>query len=71
VQISFRIFFALNLIGAVWQFGSQLHEHPLAKQDIAPTVEIALIMCAVVTLMSGLGLWMAQRRDRTGMLNPR
>jgi hypothetical protein len=71
VQYSFRAFFALNLIGAVWQFVNKLHGHPLAKQDIAPTLGIALIMCAAVALMSGFGLWTAQRRDRNGMLKPR
>ena len=64
VQYLFRTFFALNFLGALWQFVKQLHAHPLAKQEIAPTLEMAAIMCAVVALMSASGLWMAQRRDR-------
>jgi hypothetical protein len=64
VQYLFRAFFALNFLGASWQFVKQLHAHPLSKQDVGPTLEIAVIMCAAVSLMSASVLWMAQRRDR-------
>jgi hypothetical protein len=64
VQYLFRVFFALNFLGALWQFVEQLHAHPLAKQDVVPTLEIAAIMCAVVALISTSVLWFAVRRDR-------
>ena len=64
VQYFFRTFFALSLLGALGQFVKQLHAHPLAKQDIGPTFEIAAIMCVVVAIMSASVLWMALRRDR-------
>jgi hypothetical protein len=64
VPYLYRTFYALNFLGALWQFVKQLHAHPLAKQDVGPTFEIAVIMCAVVALMSASVLWMAQRRDR-------
>ena len=40
-----------------------LYARPLAKQDIAPTIEIALLMCAVVALMTASVLWMILRGD--------
>ena len=68
VEILFRIFFAANLVGAVIEFVHQLFAHPLAKQDVLPTVWIAAIMCAVVALMSVSVLWMAERRDAKAAL---
>lgn len=64
VQNLFRAFFALNFIGALWQFVMQLHAHPLAKQEVTPTIMAAGVMCAVVALMSASVLWMAERHDR-------
>ncbi len=64
VQYVFRAFFALNFLGALRGFVQQLHAHPLAKQEVGPTLGIAAIMCSVVALMSASALWMAQRRDR-------
>lgn len=68
VEIMFRIFFASNLLGAVIEFVHQLVAHPLAKQDVLPTLWIAAIMCAVVALMSTSMLWMAERRDAKAAL---
>ena len=64
VQYLFRAFFALNFLGVLWQFVKQLHAHPLAKEEVVPTLEIAATMCAVVAVLSASVLWMAQRRDR-------
>jgi hypothetical protein len=64
VQYLARAFFALNFIGALQGLVQQLRTHPLANQDVGPTLEITAIMCVVVALMSGFGLWMVQRRDR-------
>jgi hypothetical protein len=64
VQVLFRVFFALNFLGALIGFVRQLFSHPLTKQDIIPTVRIAAIMCAIVAAMSAFVLWQAQRRDR-------
>lgn len=63
VKVLFRIFFAANFIGDVTEFLRQLLTHPLAKQDILPTIWIAAIMCAVVAVMSLSVLWMAEKRD--------
>lgn len=65
VQVLFRVFFALNFVGALVGFVHQLLSHPLTKQDIVPTIRIAAIFCAVVAAMSTLVLWQAERRDRT------
>ena len=59
----FRLFFALNFLGAVVGSARQLYSHPLTRQDIGPTILIAAMMCVVVALMSAYLLWMAQRRD--------
>jgi len=64
VQRAFRIFFALNFLGATWQFVKELRAHPLTREEIMPTIEIAAVMCVVVAIMSTLVLWQAQRRDR-------
>lgn len=64
VQVVFRVFFALNFLGAVIGFIRQLVLHPLAQQDVLPTMQVAATMCSVVAIMSAYGLWMAQRRDR-------
>jgi hypothetical protein len=64
VQFLFRAFFALCFLGALRRFWQQLHAHVPAKEDIGPTIGIAAITCAVVTLMSLIGLWMIDLRDR-------
>jgi hypothetical protein len=63
VEISFRVFFAFNFLGAVIEFARQLLAYPLTKQEIAPTIWTAAIMCAVVGIMSASMLWVAERRD--------
>jgi hypothetical protein len=68
VQYLFRAFFAVNFLSALWQLGKQLHERPPGKQEIVPTLEVALIMCGVVALMSASVLWFAERRDRDKLL---
>ena len=68
VQVLFRVFFALNFVGAVIGFIRQLFSHPLAKRDIIPTIQAAAIMCVVVAIMSVFSLWMAQRRDAKAAL---
>lgn len=69
-EILFRIFFAANFVGAVIEFIYQLITHPLAKQDIFPTIWISAIMCALVGVMSASVLWMAERRDRKKAFRP-
>ncbi len=63
VQILFRAFFAANFIGAAVELARQLLSHPIAKQDIAATVQVAGTMCLVVGIMSASVLWSAHRRD--------
>lgn len=70
VEVLFRVFFALNFLGAVIEFVRHLFSHPLTKQDIAPTVRIAAVMCAVVGVMSMSLLWKAQRRDTRAASRP-
>jgi len=71
VEVVFRLFFALNFLGAVFGFVRQLYSHPITKQDIGPTIQIATIMCVVVALMTAYVLWMAQRRDaKTASMRP-
>ena len=64
VQWLFRTFFALCFLGSLYRLWQEVKMHPLAKHDLVPTIGIAAIMCAVVGLMSVLGLWMLDRRDR-------
>ncbi|GGG67716.1 hypothetical protein [Edaphobacter dinghuensis] len=63
VELAFRIFFALDFLGAVVALIRQFHLHPLSQGHILTTIKIASIMCVVVALMSAFTLWMAQRRD--------
>jgi hypothetical protein len=64
VQWLFRTFFALCFLGSLYSLSQELQIHPLTKRNIGPTIGIAAIMCAVVSLMSGLGLWLLDRCDR-------
>jgi len=64
VQWLFRSFFALCFLGSVYTLCQELQTHPVSKHDFLPTIGITAIMCAVVALMSVLGLWMLDRRDR-------
>jgi hypothetical protein len=61
----FRIFFGLNLAGALFELVQQLRRHPLTQENALPTLTTAAIMCLVVGTGSGLVLWAAARRDRT------
>jgi hypothetical protein len=70
VQVAFRVFFALNFFGALVGFIRQLLLHPLAKQDVLPTVRIAAAMCSVVAVMSAFGLRRAQKRDTRTAVHP-
>lgn len=67
----FRIFFALNLLGAITELVRQLHSHPLTRITVGPTLLTTIIMCLVVSLMSSLVLWRAERRDRQRDLSGR
>jgi len=60
----FRIFFMLCFLGTLGRLVQELLEHPLTGGEILPTAEIAAIMCTVVTLMTGLVLWMIDYRER-------
>jgi hypothetical protein len=64
VQWLFRTFFALCFLGSLGRLLQELQEHPMTKRDIGPTIGIAAIMCAVVSLMGVFGLWRLDRRDR-------
>jgi hypothetical protein len=64
VQWLFRTFFAWCFLGSLERLLQELQAHPLTKEDIGPAIGTALIMCAVVSLMSVFGLWMLDRRDR-------
>ena len=64
VQWLFRTFFALCFLGSLYRLLEELQAHPLTKRDIGPTIGITAIMCSVVGLMSVLGLWVLDRRDR-------
>ena len=69
VRYLFRIFFALCFIGTAVQFIQQLKLHPLTQQTLVPTMLTAVIMCAVISAMTAVALWMAKRRDRTARSN--
>jgi hypothetical protein len=64
VQWLFRTFFASCFLGSVYTLWQEVQTHPLAKHDLIPTIGVTAIMCAVVAIMSVLGLWMLDRRDR-------
>lgn len=71
VEVLFRIFFAANLIGATSGLVHELISHPLAKQDLLPTIWIAAIMCAVVGGSSAFVLRIGERRDAKAALRMR
>lgn len=68
VEVLFRVFFALNFVGAMTALARQLLSHPLARRDIFPTIWIAAIMCASVAVMNTYVLWMRKRRDAKAAL---
>lgn len=63
-QYAFRIFFALNFLGAVRELFRQLRLHPLTMQSAGPAVATAAIMLCAVGSMTAAVLWLAERRDR-------
>lgn len=60
-QYGFRIFFALNFIGAITQLIYQLRRHPLNRETLIPTVEMVAVMCVVVGIMFRSVLWNIER----------
>jgi hypothetical protein len=67
VQLLFRVWFASCFVGALYRFAQEVHASHLTERDIGPTAGIAAIMCAVIALISAVGLWGVQRRDRRAM----
>jgi len=63
VELAFRAFFALSFVAAIVELIRQLHSHPLSRQNIRPTIQIAGFMCVAVAMMSAFTLWGAHRRD--------
>lgn len=66
----FRVFFALNFVGAVMGFVHQVRSHPLSGQELFSAARITVILCAVVAATSAFVLRMAQRRDAKAALRP-
>ena len=64
IQYGFRIFFALNFIGAISSLIQQLREHPLTRMTFIPTIETTAAMCLVAAIVSTFGLWNIERARR-------
>ena len=64
IQYAFRIFFALNLIGAISSLIQQLQAHPLTRTTVIPTIETTAAMCVVAAILSTFSLWNIERARR-------
>jgi hypothetical protein len=64
VQVLFRAWFALCLLGALWRLIKELQVSDLTKRDAGPIAAIAALMCAVIVLVSEVGFWGIRRRER-------
>jgi hypothetical protein len=60
-QYGFRVFFALNLMGAIGALIRQLRLHPLTRETFFPTIEVTAVMLAVTGAMSAFALWSITR----------
>jgi len=62
-QYGFRIFFALNLMGAIGALIRQLLLHPVTRETFLPTIEVTAVMLAVAGAMFAFALWSITRRQ--------
>lgn len=62
-QYRFRIFFALNLMGAIGALIRQLRLHPMTRETILPTIEVTSVMLAVAGAVFSFALWSIIRRQ--------
>ena len=65
-EYAFRVFFALNLIGALKGLIEQLFAYPITRENLGQTVMATAIMYVVVGGLYGLVLWANNRRHRHG-----
>jgi hypothetical protein len=62
--ILFRVFFAVNLIGAIWNIIGQMNRHQRPMSEYRAAAEIAAAMIAVIWVMVTVMLWLAGRQDQ-------
>jgi uncharacterized membrane protein YuzA (DUF378 family) len=65
-EYAFRVFFALNLIGALKGLIEQLSAYPITRENLGQTVMATAIIYVVVGGLYGLVLWANNRRHRHG-----
>jgi len=64
VPVAFRIFFALNLAGALMNLVIRLEQHLPSRAEIIPVARIAFVMGIAMTAISAFAMWQMRRRNR-------
>ena len=60
----FRVFFAMNLVGAIWYLIGQMNHHQRPMSEYRAAAEIGAAMIAVIWVMVTTMLWLARRHDQ-------
>jgi hypothetical protein len=63
--ILFRLFFAANIIGAIWYLIGQVKRHQRPMSEYRTAAEIAAAWIAVMWAMVTVMLWFARRQDQS------
>jgi hypothetical protein len=61
----FRLFFAANLIGAIWHLVEQVNRHHRATSEYRAAAAIAAAWITVMWVMVTVMFWFARRQDQT------
>jgi hypothetical protein len=61
----FRLFFAANLIGAIWHLVEQVNRHHRAMSEYRAAAAIAAAWITVMWVMVTVMFWFARRQDQT------
>jgi hypothetical protein len=64
--VQFRLFFAADLVGAIWYLIGQLNRHQRPMSQYRAGAGIAAAMIAVIWVMVTVMLWLARRQDQAG-----
>jgi len=62
--VGFRVFFALNLLGAIWHFTSQVMRHPRPSRAYLDAFAMGAAWILVIVLMVYFAEWRARTRCR-------
>ena len=63
--ILFRLFFAANIIGAIWYLIGQVNRHQRPMSEYRAAAEVAAAWIAVMWVMVTATLWFIRRQDQS------